>query len=65
MKMKVYVLFLNKCDLVDLSRKLDIVKKLYEEGVDKVLFINLIVVNFKIIKYQLFLLVVEVIYSKF
>lgn len=51
MKMKVYVLFLNKCDLVDLSRKLDIVKKLWEEGVDKVLFINLIVVNFKIIKY--------------
>lgn len=64
MKMKAHVLLLNKCDLADLSRKPDIVKKLQGEGVDKVLFTNLTAANSKIIKHQLFPLVVEAIHSK-
>lgn len=64
MKMKAHVLLLNKCDLADISRKNDIVHRLKEEGVDKVLFTNLTDPKSKVIKRELFPVIVEAIHSK-
>ncbi|XP_062585505.1 mitochondrial ribosome-associated GTPase 1-like, partial [Saccostrea cucullata] len=63
MKMKAHVLLLNKCDVADMSRRRDIVNRLKEGGVDKVLFTNLTSEKSKVINQELFPLVVEAIHS--